>query len=231
MPSEEAWIPCGQRRGRRRPTMADIEEHRRTHLPYRSWCPVCIAARATNPGHPRRDEREALEEDRDLEMVAYDYAFFRKATGEESEAILASKDKSTRMLHAHVVPQKGVVIDWVIQQAKRDIERLGHWNNLTLRSDQEPSLVQVLEAIARIRGDRRTVIEHSPVGESQANGFIERGVRSVEEMTRVITLDLERRIGTSIGVQEAIFSWIVEHAADLINKCQVSADRKTLYET
>ena len=49
-------------------------------------------------------------------------------------------------------------------------------------------------------------------------------------MTRVITLDLERRIGVSIGVQEAIFSWIVEQAADLINKCQVSVDGKTHYE-
>ena len=42
----------------------------------------------------------------------------------------------------------------------------------------------------------------------QSNGFIERGIRSVEEMTRVILFDLS----STIGVQSPVFPRIVEHA-------------------
>ena len=33
------------------PTLAEREEHGRTHIPYRSWCRHCFAARASNPAH------------------------------------------------------------------------------------------------------------------------------------------------------------------------------------
>ena len=36
-------------------------------------------------------------------------------------------------------------------------------------------------------------LEHSPVADSQSNGLIERGIRSVEEMTRVLLFDLSSR--------------------------------------
>ena len=44
--------------------------------------------------------------------------------------------------------------------------------------------------LANLRGSRGTLPEHSPVADSQSSGFIERGIRSVEEMTRVILFDL-----------------------------------------
>ena len=33
------------------PTSAEREAHEATHLPYRSWCPVCVAGRRDNPSH------------------------------------------------------------------------------------------------------------------------------------------------------------------------------------
>ena len=39
-----------------------------------------------------------------------------------------------------------------------------------------------------------TNLEYTARGESQANGVIERGIQSFEEMTKVFKLDLERRI-------------------------------------
>ena len=51
----------------------------------------------------------------------------------------------------------------------------------------------VLREIANLRGSRGTLFEHSPLADSQSNGFIERGIRSVEEMTR----DFSSRIGES----------------------------------
>ena len=33
------------------PTLTEQEEHERAHIPYRSWCRHCVAARASNPAH------------------------------------------------------------------------------------------------------------------------------------------------------------------------------------
>ena len=134
------------------------------------------------------------------------------------------------MVSAHMVPVKGAVIDRVIQQCARDLERLGHYGQITLKSDQEPAIVDVLREIANFRGSRGTLLEHSPVADSQSNGFIERGIRSVEEMTRVILLDLSCRVRGSVSVHSPVFPWLVEHAADLLNKCHVASDGKSAYE-
>ena len=36
------------------PTPKEVEEHEETHLPFRNWCEVCIAARGIDDGHPDR---------------------------------------------------------------------------------------------------------------------------------------------------------------------------------
>ena len=47
------------------------------------------------------------------------------------------------MVSARVVPLKGAVIGWVIQRCARDLERLGHYGQITLKSDQEAAIVDV----------------------------------------------------------------------------------------
>ena len=147
----------------------------------------------------------------------------------ESAKILVFKVRATRVVFAHVMPLKGAVLDWVIQQCARDLERLGHYGQVTLRSDQEAAIVDVLREIANLRGARETLLEHSPVTDSQSNGLIERGIRSVEEMTRVNLFDLSCRIGSPISVH-SVFLWIGEHLTDILNKCHVVSDGTSAYE-
>ena len=53
---------------------------------------------------------------------------------------------------------KGTVLDWVIQQRARDLERLGHYGQVTLKSDQETAIVDVLREIANLRESRGTLL-------------------------------------------------------------------------
>ena len=139
------------------PTLKEREEHDRTHLPYRSWCRHCVAARVGNPAHRGRRFATAIEEDKDQKQVSCDHCFMRDQPGMESAKIIVSKDRATRMVSAHVVPLKGAVLDRVIQQCARDLERLGHYGQVTLKSDQEVVIVDVLREIANIRGSRGTL--------------------------------------------------------------------------
>ena len=90
----------------------------------------------------------------------------RDQPGVESAKILVSKDRATRMVSAHVVPLKGAVLDWVIQQCARGLERLGHYGQVTLKSDQEAAIAGVLRDIEILRESRETLLEHSPVANS-----------------------------------------------------------------
>ena len=97
------------------------------------------------------------------------------------------------------------------------------WNDWDTTVGREPAIVDVLREIANLRGSRGTLLEHSPVADSQSNGFIERGIRSVEERTRVTLCDFSSRIGSPISAHSPVFPWIVEHATDILNKCHVAS--------
>ena len=123
-----------------------------------------VAARASNPAHRGRKFARAVKDDKDMKQVSYDCCFMRDQQGMESAKILMSKDRATRMVSAHVV----------IQQCTRDLERLGLCGQITLKSDQEAAIVDVLREIANLRGSRGTLLEHSPVTDAQSIGFIGR---------------------------------------------------------
>ena len=89
------------------------------------------------------------------------------------------------------------------------------FGQVTLKCDQEAAIVNVLREIAKLRGSRGTLLEHSLVADSQSSGLIERGIRSVEEMTRV---------------HSPVFPWIADYATDILNKCHVASDGKSAYE-
>ena len=213
-----------RRRPAAKPTPEEIRLHRATHLPFREWCPECVAGAANDFPHRRR---EASSESLPVPEVHVDYCFPRDKAGGEYVVVLVARDRETKMTMSHVVPVKGANQEWVAEQLVRDLLKVGHHGDLILKSDQEPAVVDLLREVARLRGTKRTILEQSAVGDSKANGMIERAIQSVEKLLRVHKLALETRIGCKLPVSHPIFTWLVEHAADLLNRFAVGADGKT----
>ena len=141
--------------------------------------------------------------------------------------MLVARDRETRMTVSHVVPVKGGDQEWVAEQLTRDILKLGLHGDLTLRSENEPAIVDMLKQVAKLRGVGRTFLEQSPVGDSNANGVAERAVQSVEKMVRVHKLAFENRIGARLPVKHPLFACLVEHVSDILNRFLVGRDGKT----
>ena len=59
------------RKGPHEPTDREVEEHQITHLPYRSWCKICVAARGVAAPH-NMIERS----DNELPLISMDYYFW-----------------------------------------------------------------------------------------------------------------------------------------------------------
>ena len=56
-------------------------------------------------------------------------------------------------MSAHVVPNKGASVEWVIRQTLRDLEKLGHTGRVLIRSDGEPALVDLVSAGSDLKPD------------------------------------------------------------------------------
>ena len=63
------------------PTQVEREEHERTHVPYRSWCRHCVAARASNSAHRGGKFTTAVEKDKDMKQVSKDHCFMQDQPG------------------------------------------------------------------------------------------------------------------------------------------------------
>ena len=104
---------------------------------------------------------------------------------------------------------------------------------VTMKTDNEPALVKVVENIGRLRaakGGMGMIVENSPVYSSKSNGYIERAVQSVQGMVRTLRSAVEEKWGVKLETENAIWPWMVEYASLLLTRMEVSADGKTAYE-
>ena len=58
-----------------KPTAEEVEKHRMTHLPFRDWCEICVAARGKEEAHYRKDSMYVRQ---GLPTVCMDYKELRK---------------------------------------------------------------------------------------------------------------------------------------------------------
>ena len=54
----------------RKPSEDEVEEHNKTHMPYRNWCPHCVKGKGKDLDH-----RKAAAEERGLREHAFNYCF------------------------------------------------------------------------------------------------------------------------------------------------------------
>ena len=118
---EEARKPL-MRRTPTEPTKQEILEHNLTHLPFRSWCPCCVAAKAKQ--WPHRKSAQKSEDEETVPSIHMDYWFMRNDEAEEKVTVLNAKEKITKMFIAHVVKNKGTENEEA-ERVIKDLEKIG----------------------------------------------------------------------------------------------------------
>ena len=179
----------------RMPTELEVEQHYAAgHVPYRSWCPICVKGQGVNTRHAciKREEHQ------EFSTVSIDYAFMTsEGDGEDEDQlgmpILVMHDRQSGKVNSNVVPAKGVN-PYAVMRCVQNIKLLGYYK-LLLKSDQEPAIVAFREAVKIALADEKIEVmpEESPVGESQANGEVENAVRMIKAQVRKMRLSLESR--------------------------------------
>ena len=99
------------------------------------------------------------------------------------------------------------------------------------KSDDEPAMRALKSAVIRDLGlDYEAKPEETPVGDHQANGDIENGIKEIEKRIRVIKDATESKLGLQIDDNHPILSWLPHHAAFLVSRFAVAKDGRTAYE-
>ena len=211
------------------------EKHEITHTPFRTWCRYCVMGRARNTPHLSRGEAAKRS---GVPKIALDYFFMSGADEAASQnPLCVMVDEESGERYARAVGQKGLgshgELDWLIKDLSDELVAWGHLGgpagHIILKSDGEPSIVAVREALARYHGGR-VVPEDVPRGESQSNGTVEEAGKTVREYARVLKAQLEEKTGMTLHPGDSITAWMVRWAAMLYSRYAVGKDGLTPYE-
>ena len=85
-----------------RPTRREIDEHNRTHMPFRSWCTACVQGRSVSSPHMKKTGKKQGEEERErrLPTVAMDYCHLGQRDEKEKAAVLVLRAAPSGALRA-----------------------------------------------------------------------------------------------------------------------------------
>ena len=207
------------------PNEEEVRVHEFTHLPYRSWCAHCVRGKGKALDHRRQQRQHNMKE------VHVDYCFMGSAKDNKTRCIIVGKEPESKYIVSSVVPMKGASHEFPARRLCAFLRGLGlEHQDVTLKSDQEAAIKDLLQEVAKQRIPANTFFEESPVGASASNGVIERGNQTVEGQIRVLKDALEARLGDKVPSDHNILCWLVEFAAVLVNRYEVGHDGKTPYE-
>ena len=125
-------------------------------------------------------------------------------------------DEATGNRYMRAVEHKGLGGEgdesWLVKDMHQELKSWGHpgggKNALILKSDGEPAIVAVREALARCHGGLITP-EQPPAGEHQSNGTAEEAGKTVRDHARVLKIDLQVKIKREIQADEPIMPWLL----------------------
>ena len=206
------------------PTQQERAEHELTHLPFRSWCPTCVANKGRADNHPKQKSK--------MPVVQFDFCYFKTAGEPTASAILTGIDVETGMVMATMVGDKQQDFQYHVNCIQSFLMECGRvqaiLNSTILQSDQEDHLIALLQTVASKMGGNITV-RQSPTYTSQAQGSVERFHRTLMGQIRTLRAQLQQNYDRTITSKHPIVPWQVRHTAYLLNRYATHADGNTSY--
>ena len=199
---------------------------------YRNWCPHCLASRRPKSSH--RSKRSAI--GRSIPLFCAGYVYIRQPE-EDLQTKLIRKFYPSHSIFAAISDQKGPG-DPVVPRLADFLHNSGV-SKLVYKSDQEfalgASIEKSLEKIQKpgqaLEGGAfpQLVPEKSDVGESPSNGKAERAVQTVEDRAKTYLHALDRRLNITLPTEHPVMRWLVEHAANMLNRFTANPDGVSPY--
>ena len=205
---------------------AKVEEHEKTHLPFRSWCRHCVRGRRKEASHfLSKNEPGGLPE------FHFDWCFLCEEETQKTLTVLVRRMRGTRMIMSTLMPST-TTGEFAANRIMAYLRECGcEIAKIAVKSDQEPAVLSMLADVNNVRAEKgaaETIPEHSPTYASQSNGIVERGIQSVEGMIRALRSALEERISAKLDIEDDIWPWLIEYAGSYSTDWKLARRAKPL---
>ena len=209
------------------PSRAVIESHNLAHIPYAGWCEICVSAKG-------RSDHHVLAEPKPIPLVQMDYQYM-SATGEmcnfqvAKATVLTVVDADQGEVAANQVAKKGED-QFAIRFVSSFLDRM-YCEEVRLRYDNEPSMVQLAEKVKAFRMPRLTRLEPIVRAEHQMAGAVERAHHTIQANVRAMMMDYKARTGQAVIPGHSLFPWMLRQTAWCTSRFQPRGPRAvTAYE-
>ena len=143
------------------PSSEEVRQHNLSHVPYRNWCPHCIAGRGKAKPHLRGSGQH-----REVPVIGMDFFYFVKGQ-EQGPPTIALGDSEIGMLRARVLVSKGVTEEGV-KTVTAFIDLL-IYKKIAIKADNRPAITALRQESIR-QFPYEVVKEMPPKYDSQSNG-------------------------------------------------------------
>ena len=226
-PGQEVRAPVG-------PTEAERAKHELTHLPTQTWCQHCMK------GKGKEDPHRRVESGREVLQIDYSYlksdGSYVDGNQEAAEVVLAAADRGTGMFWAMGIPTKNFEKEYVVKSICGFISQLGHMQ-LSIRTDGEPTILQVANEIRDEMNKKRSKGEEVKVRTEQAPRYSPQSMGAVGAAQSILKGDamtlkssLEEKVGLQISPAMNVWPWLIRHSAWSRARFGVKANLRTAYE-
>ena len=150
------------------PTDAARMAHNATHVPFRDWCPICVASRGRSSPHRRVVVKQTADT---LPKFQTDYMFIRTVAESETQPCITFVETRSGVVISFMCARKGGYED-LTKEILRHFEAYGFLNPVIIQCDKEMSIIDVCRKVARERKSR-TVLRFAPKQVIRATGSSE----------------------------------------------------------
>ena len=202
------------------PTRLQRERHEVSgHVTYEAWCECCVRSGALDAQHRGidPDERRGT-----FPTVAVDFCVPGQEDTPVAMPVLVMKDEHHGCTRARGLLTKALTDDRGARLTKRLVDKLDDtgFRRVILKSYNEPVLEAMHKRI-KAASDVEIVPQHSIVRQRASNGMVENAIREVEGQNRTMTMALESRLRARVPPDARVLFWLIEHAAELLDRCKV----------
>ena len=204
-----------------RPGAEIVRLHNLTHCPYQSWCEVCVASKGRSD-HYHREAPQPM--DGDIARIQMDFMF----VGAEGTFVDEPRARATVLM---VICKDDGNLSATEVRSKTDeygvemvIRFLSTYESVEIKTDGEPSIVEVARRV-QARRDKTTTLAQTSVGGHQEIGAVERANGTVQAQLRAYFLDVQNRMQVRIIPGTQLFPWMLRHSVWTVVRYQ--SDQRT----
>ena len=166
----------------RQPTEQERMEHELTHLPYRSWCPLCVQGKGRADNHPKQHSKTPV--------IQIDITYYKSIRETKTTPVLTGVDVETGMCTAAQIEDRTHHTQYLSTCLQQFLMECGRTqatlNSTVIQSDQEDFLKALLKMTAAAVGN--IAVREAPAYTSQAQGSLERFHRTLMGQIRTLKL-------------------------------------------